>query len=234
MEASSYREYGNTLLALDSSQEVGLDRPGEMEYLCRPWQVGTFLAGQGPSHHERGGVERTRVKLSQKVMLNKKSKLMLPPPIDTKDSVERLEIDKYIATEHLEWLKNDLIGIALTAADPFYKHCARADEFECSGRVTWEHALIYASKQMNEPFAIIPLCAYHHAVDKYQDGGDLNKLKNSWIAISRMTDEDKARYPRFDWNARLYYLEKVFGSYSPPLFAEEMGINYPELVALYE
>jgi len=77
--------------------------------------------------------------------------------------------------------------------DPYYKFCARSSE-ECSGRLTCEHALTYAGRQVNDLFAIIPLCEYHHL------GKGLNKLENRRIAVSRATVEDLAKYPRADWS----------------------------------
>lgn len=77
-------------------------------------------------------------------------------------------------------------------ADPFYKVCARAGyhDHKCQGKITWEHAIIYAGKQLQKKFAIIPLCEYGHAVNFHQDGGDLKKEINLWIALSRATDEE--------------------------------------------
>jgi hypothetical protein len=60
------------------------------------------------------------------------------------------------------------------ADDPYYKHCAREDNL-CSGRITWEHVWIYARKQINEKWAIIPLCWYHHL------GAGLDKEANEWL-----------------------------------------------------
>lgn len=74
-------------------------------------------------------------------------------------------------------------------ADPYYKVCAHKDE-NCDGRVTWEHTIIYASKQLNEKWAIIPICAYHHAVDRHQDGPGLDKQRNVWVALNRATDDE--------------------------------------------
>lgn len=71
--------------------------------------------------------------------------------------------------------------------DPYYKTCARKDE-HCDGRITWEHAIIYAGKQLNERWAIIPLCTYHHSVDRHQDGTGLDKEENIRIALNRATD----------------------------------------------
>jgi len=73
-------------------------------------------------------------------------------------------------------------------ADPYYKICARRKDGGCAGRVTWEHTIIYAGKQLNEKWAIIPLCERHHAVDNYQDNGILDKNENIRIALNRATD----------------------------------------------
>ena len=75
-------------------------------------------------------------------------------------------------------------------ADTYYKKCAREKEGNCAGRITFEHAIIYAGRQLNEKWAIIPLCEYHHAVNQYQDTGDLDKQKNICIALMRATDEE--------------------------------------------
>lgn len=68
--------------------------------------------------------------------------------------------------------------------------CARKCDGGCAGRLTWEHAIIFAGRQLDEPWAIIKLCAHHHAVDEYQDGGDLQKEKNVWLALNRATNEE--------------------------------------------
>ena len=74
--------------------------------------------------------------------------------------------------------------------DPYYKTCARAADGGCDGRVTWEHAIEFRGRQLNEKWAIIPLCEYHHSVDKYQDTGGLDKEINVHIAINRATDDE--------------------------------------------
>lgn len=81
-------------------------------------------------------------------------------------------------------------------ADPYYKVCARMRDGSCAGRITWEHAIIYKGQQLNEKWAIIPLCEYHHAVGQYQDGGDLDKNENIRIAVNRATDEELQRISR--------------------------------------
>ncbi len=76
------------------------------------------------------------------------------------------------------------------AADPYYKKCARHIDGGCAGRVTWEHSVIFAGRQLNEKWAIIPMCERHHGVGTYQDGGILDKQRNLHIALNRATDEE--------------------------------------------
>jgi len=73
--------------------------------------------------------------------------------------------------------------------DDYYKACARQG-IDCSGRITWEHALIFAGKQIQEKFAIIPLCEHHHLY------GGMIKWINEYIALSRATDEELNRYSK--------------------------------------
>ena len=77
-------------------------------------------------------------------------------------------------------------------ADPYYKTCARLDS-DCDGIITLEHALLYAGKQVQAKFAIIPLCWYHHL------GDGLDKRWNIRKALSQATPEDLLRYPKNTW-----------------------------------
>ena len=68
--------------------------------------------------------------------------------------------------------------------------CARSSEMDCQGRLTWEHAVMHAGRQIDEPWAILKLCEFHHAVNTFQDGGKLDKEKHVWLALNRATDEE--------------------------------------------
>lgn len=76
--------------------------------------------------------------------------------------------------------------------DPFYKTCCLYGHKEhiCEGRVTMEHSLIYAGKQVQEKYAIIPVCARGQEVDQFQDAHTMNKELNVWVALNRATDEE--------------------------------------------
>jgi len=77
----------------------------------------------------------------------------------------------------------------MMSEDPYYKVCARSNS-ECEGRITWEHTLLYAGKQIQEKWAIIPLCWYHHL------GDGLNKKANRQIVLIRVTEEALIKYPK--------------------------------------
>jgi hypothetical protein len=62
--------------------------------------------------------------------------------------------------------------------DPYYQTRAR-ENHECQGQITWEHALTYAGRQIQERFAIIPLCEFHHSVSQFRDGGGMNMADQS-------------------------------------------------------
>jgi hypothetical protein len=99
-------------------------------------------------------------------------------------------------------------------ADPFYHVCSRWEDGSCDGRITLEHTLIYAGKQIDEVWAIIPLCTYHHAVNEYQDGGDLQKDKNIWIALNRATDDELRKYSKaVDYILLRGKLNNKYGNY---------------------
>ena len=96
-------------------------------------------------------------------------------------------------------------------ADKYYEQCVRHKEKKCQGRVTFEHAWIYAGKQIQEKWAIIPLCAYHHGVNEFQDRGNLEKEIGQYHSIRRATGEDFALYPRKDWYQIRDYLTEKYG-----------------------
>ncbi|MCH8331720.1 MAG: hypothetical protein IH946_10165 [Bacteroidetes bacterium] len=93
-------------------------------------------------------------------------------------------------------------------ADSYYKTCAREEDGGCEGRITWEHVWIYAGIQINEKWAIIPLCWRHHL------GNMLMKTKNQWISLNRATPEDLEKYPRMAWDQKLNYLNSIYGEYN--------------------
>ena len=105
----------------------------------------------------------------------------------------------------LKPLLNDILD------DSYYSKCARHKENSCRGRITFEHTHIYSGKQIQEKWAIIPLCSYHHAVNEYQDCGDLKKELNQAIALCRATDVELTKYSKaINYIQRRNYLKTKY------------------------
>lgn len=111
-------------------------------------------------------------------------------------------------------LKQDLLN------DPYYKRCCLStvqpkngvDTGVCDGRVTFEHAIIFKGRQLNEKWAIIPLCEKHHAVNQYQDAGTMNKELSEWIAINRASNQElRAVSKAIDYQHKKDYLNDKYG-----------------------
>ena len=58
-------------------------------------------------------------------------------------------------------------------------------------------------------WALIPLCWYHHL------GKGLDKRLNEYLAITRASPEDLAKYPKKDWNQLRAYLTGLYGLSTP-------------------
>jgi hypothetical protein len=93
--------------------------------------------------------------------------------------------------------------------------CVRAAEGDCKGRLTKEHALEYAGRQIQELWAILDMCAFHHAVDRFQDGGKMMKKVHGVIAAHQATEKELAKYPRKNWHGE--YLRFVYDPSQPSL-----------------
>ncbi len=98
-------------------------------------------------------------------------------------------------------------------SDKYYRTCARWEDGACTYQITMGHTLIYEGKQIDEAWAIIPLCTYHHAVNECQDGKGLDKNKNVWIALNRATDEELLKYPRANFISKRITLNLIYGAY---------------------
>ena len=97
-----------------------------------------------------------------------------------------------------------------------YKRCMRNEvlrDHQCgadplTGRlIEWEHAWIYAGKQVNEIWAIISICWWAHR------GPGLDKEKNQFVSLIRATDEELEKYPRKDWAQIKKYLTGKYKAY---------------------
>ena len=86
------------------------------------------------------------------------------------------------------------------------KRCAR-QSLECSGRIEWHHAITgLGRKQIQEVFAIISLCVFHHR------GLGKNDEIARHIALQQATTTDFKRYPKCKegWEQEKLYLQKKY------------------------
>lgn len=82
------------------------------------------------------------------------------------------------------------------AQDPYYEKCCLAHLGGCNGRIEWHHQLIYAGRQQNHKWCILPICHFHHS--KAQNS-QINAILEQ-IMASRATPEELAEYPRRKWS----------------------------------
>lgn len=87
------------------------------------------------------------------------------------------------------------------ATDPFMKRCIHKG---CLGEPEWEHCFIYGGKQINEAWAIVPCCTFHHR------GSGFDKNFNQYVALCRASPDDLAKYPKKDWATLKTYLNKIY------------------------
>lgn len=83
--------------------------------------------------------------------------------------------------------------------------------------IEWEHALIYAGQQINEEYAIVPICWWAHS------GPGLKKEINVWLALNRATDDElRAISKAVDYIRERARLNAIYGI---PIFYEDKSKN---------
>lgn len=82
---------------------------------------------------------------------------------------------------------------------------------ECQGRIEWEHVWLYSGKQIQEDWAIIPCCFYHHR------GNGLDKDFNRYCSLKKANEINKngiqdcyTKYPKKDWLQLWSYLKEKY------------------------
>lgn len=111
-----------------------------------------------------------------------------------------------------KWLLDEIL------ADPYYKKCARAGLFghECGGKITFDHCIIYAGRQLQRKWAILPVCSKAHSVNQYQDAGDFVREIHTWIALNRATVHELAEISKtIRYDEMKDWLNLKYGEYKP-------------------
>lgn len=102
------------------------------------------------------------------------------------------------------------------ASDGSMLHCIHGSG--CGGvivspgqiRIEWEHAFLYAGKKIQEEWAIVPCCTYHHR------GSGLDKDYNRYcslvkaIKIYGSLDVIQQKYPKKNWLQEWEYLKNKY------------------------
>lgn len=89
--------------------------------------------------------------------------------------------------------------------DPFMAQCVQAGP-DCDTRIEWEHALIFAGRQVQLPWAIIPACTFHHR------GPGLDKRLNEFVALSCMNFDVLPPKYRVSFHQKFVYLKNHYES----------------------
>lgn len=87
--------------------------------------------------------------------------------------------------------------------DKYYKVCCIKDS-TCSGRIEFHHVWIYAAKQINEIWAIVPVCHSHH--DRVTKEVEI-KEKLEAVSLARTKKDDLLLYPKKNWEQIINYLK---------------------------
>lgn len=105
------------------------------------------------------------------------------------------------------------------ASDPSYRVCKLAGlhGHVCGGRITMEHAMIYAGHQIQEKWAIVSICAAGQEVDRYQDAHTMNKELNRWVALNQATDDHLRTFTKANYIWERDRLNAKYGVWVMPL-----------------
>ena len=88
------------------------------------------------------------------------------------------------------------------AEDEFMKKCCITGDYQ----VSWEHCWLYAGKQINEKWAIVPLRRDLNTSHPPKEVKERCQL----ISINRATKKDLAKYPKKNWEQIHKYLKSKY------------------------
>jgi hypothetical protein len=99
------------------------------------------------------------------------------------------------------------------ASDPFYKRCCITGASALHTKIEWHHNLIFAGRQVQEKWCILPLAKAVH--DKANDKGVREKL--DWVMLNRASEDELRRYSKaINLKAKRDMLNGKFGVWGYP------------------
>jgi len=80
------------------------------------------------------------------------------------------------------------------AADPYYRRCCITGRPKGAVKIEWHHNLIFAGRQVQEKWCILPVSEAVHIQANFRD----MREKLNWVMLNRATDEELARYSKVE------------------------------------
>ena len=77
-------------------------------------------------------------------------------------------------------------------ADPYYKRCAWHGRPHPGKKIEWHHNLIFAGRQVNEKWCILPICQEIHEKANWKQVRE----RLDWIMLNRATNDDLVFYSK--------------------------------------
>lgn len=105
------------------------------------------------------------------------------------------------------------------AADPFYSVCCITEQGPMRGdRIEWHHNMIFAGRQVQKAFAILPVLQSIHARAFEPEV----KERMNWVMLNRATDDELRAVSRaIDYLRERARLNAIYGPYkgavAPPV-----------------
>lgn len=94
--------------------------------------------------------------------------------------------------------------------DPFYTKCCLWFLGGCGGRIERHHNLIYAGKQYQAKFCILPACHDHHDMARKTE----IKERFDWVMLNRATEQEILSISKaINYTFVLARLNTKFGQY---------------------
>ena len=103
-------------------------------------------------------------------------------------------------------LKNEL------EQDAWYKRCCITGRTKIQEKIEWHHNFIFAGRQVNEKWCILPMAKSIHDREKEQE----IKTRLNWIMFNRADNETLKKYSKaIDLLEIKELLNKKFGEWDP-------------------
>lgn len=106
-------------------------------------------------------------------------------------------------------------------SDPFYARCCVTGRQRGEVKIEWHHNLIFAGRQVQEQFAILPVAQEIHSIA----GHKAMKERLDWIMWNRATERQIDKYSKAqDKRAYRDYLNNKFGVWRAGIYIHQLMV----------